>query len=258
MSEESLDNKVALEMEDPDEQPNIDNNVDRVAAAEEAEEELEEQREQDAASAEEDEEPQKKKRLKLIDDIAEDEDDSEANSSDDYSSDEANEEDLDMIDNSAAARLARGVDEDDTLHLSLDQAREQKEAAELVARLEQRYGAEEEFYDDEELYADEDEAGGAESKQSLLPSIKDPKLWLVKCDPGKEDESVMTLLKKYLFKENSRDEKLFIRSAFTTPASKGYVYIEADKEVHVKRAIRGLRALKWWRLVQLKQPVPLP
>lgn len=52
-------------------------------------------------------------------------------------------------------------------------------------------------------------------------------------------------------------QRLFITSAFTTPSSRGYVYVEADKEIHVKEAIRGIRALKHWkiRIVPLKEMV---
>ena len=49
-------------------------------------------------------------------------------------------------------------------------------------------------------------------------------------------------------REQSDVERLYILSAFTTPASKGYVYVEAFKETHVKRAILNIRALKSWRL----------
>ena len=96
--------------------------------------------------------------------------------------------------------------------------------------------------DDYDDYEDAEGSSGA-----ILPSIKDPKLWLIRCDPGTEDQMVLALMKRYLDNVGKGDA-LHIHSAFTTPASKGYVYIEADKEVHVKRAIRGLRALKWWKV----------
>jgi hypothetical protein len=68
-----------------------------------------------------------------------------------------------------------------------------------------------------------------------------------------EDEMVLAIFRKYVTFENDDEEQLFIKSAFTHPASKGYVYIEADKEIHVSRAIRGLRELKHWKM----QLVPL-
>ena len=208
---------------------------------------------------------------KLVDDIAEDEDDPDADD-EDYD-DEAEEDDTgDFVDKGDAddadgrsrkpgkARLPRGglIAEDDTLHLTLDQQREQEEADRLVKDIESRYGGPD---GDEEIDLDdmgdydeyEDEEGGgaagaAGGSAAILPSIRDPKLWLIRCDPGTEEQMCLTLLQRFLSKAESRDDALFISSAFTTPASRGYVYVEADKEVHVKRAIRGLRALKWWRL----------
>ena len=98
------------------------------------------------------------KMSKLIDDIAEDEDDPDADD-DDYDDDQPDEEDDtgDFIANDAdaapsstspshrakgKARMPRGadIDEDDTMHLSLDQLREQRDAERLVADLESRYG----------------------------------------------------------------------------------------------------------------------
>lgn len=72
-----------------------------------------------------------------------------------------------------------------------------------------------------------------------------------------EDETVLFLFKRYIATESTEEDRLYIKSAFTQPASKGYVYIEADKEVHVKRAIRGIRALKHWamKLVPLHEMV---
>jgi len=202
---------------------------------------------------------------KLIDDIAEDEDDPDA---DDEDFDIDNPDDLDDPDLIAAedddaadpsqprrpgkARMPRGatIEEDDTMHLTLDQRREQEEAERLVRELDERYGGEDGAEDidlnDMDDYDEYDMEGGTGGGVAI-PSIKDPKLWLIRCDPGTEDLMCLTLLQRYANKQGS-DDPLFIHSAFTTPASKGYIYVEADKEVHVKRAIRGLRAIKWWKM----------
>ena len=104
-----------------------------------------------------------------------------------------------------------------------------------MAQLQDRYGGDEDEYDEDRTYADDIAArtssAAAASNISVLPSVKDPKLFLVKCDPGKEEESVWALMKRYLTKQNSREEKLFITSCFTTPASKGYIYIEAFRGI---------------------------
>ena len=201
---------------------------------------------------------------KLIDDIADDDDDPDADD-DDFDID--NPDDFDdaadiIADDEPAdpsqprrvgkARMPRGgtIEDDDTMHLSLDQRRDQEEAERLVRELDERYGgadgADDIDLNDIDDYDDYDmEAGGGGGV--AIPSIKDPKLWLIRCDPGTEDQMCLALLQRYVNKQAS-DDPLFIHSAFTTPASKGYIYIEADKEVHVKRAIRGLRAIKWWKM----------
>lgn len=132
-----------------------------------------------------------------------------------------------------------------------------------INKLEQKYANMDE--EDEEAVEDEfkeEEAKeramvGVVSQESLLPSVRDPKLWLVRCDPGEEQQSVLTLMQRFYAKEKSENERLFIKSAFTTPAAKGYVYVEAEKDAHVKRAIQGIRALKAWKmdLVPIKEMV---
>ena len=198
---------------------------------------------------------------KLIDDIAEDEDDPDASDEDfDINNPDDIDDTADLIADddetdpsqprrAGKARMPRGatIEEDDTMHLTLDQRREQEEAERLVKELDERYGGED-GADDIDLNELDDydeydmEAGGGGGV--AIPSIKDPKLWLIRCDPGTEDLMCLSLLQRFVNKQGS-DDPLFIHSAFTTPASKGYIYIEADKEVHVKRAIRGLRAIKW-------------
>ncbi|ONK67786.1 uncharacterized protein A4U43_C05F3760 [Asparagus officinalis] len=73
-------------------------------------------------------------------------------------------------------------------------------------------------------------------QQALLPSVKDPKLWMVKCAIGHERETAICLMQKYI----DRPE-LQIRSAIALDHLKNYIYVEADKEAHVKEACKGLR-----------------
>jgi transcription elongation factor SPT5 len=54
---------------------------------------------------------------------------------------------------------------------------------------------------------DEYEEGDAIVQNAMQPSISDPKLWLVKCRPGKEKESVENLFHKY-FCFNKDDDKV--------------------------------------------------
>lgn len=73
-------------------------------------------------------------------------------------------------------------------------------------------------------------------QQALLPSVRDPKLWMVKCQIGRERETAICLMQKYI----DRPE-LQIRSAVALDHLKNYIYVEADKESHVKEACKGLR-----------------
>ncbi|KAJ0085329.1 hypothetical protein Patl1_08158 [Pistacia atlantica] len=74
-------------------------------------------------------------------------------------------------------------------------------------------------------------------QQALLPSVRDPKLWMVKCAIGREREAAVCLMQKYI----DKGAELQIRSAVALDHLKNYIYVEADKEAHVKEACKGLR-----------------
>ncbi|KAH0981405.1 hypothetical protein GBA52_008582 [Prunus armeniaca] len=74
------------------------------------------------------------------------------------------------------------------------------------------------------------------NQQALLPCVRDPKLWMVKCAIGREREAVVCLMQKYIDKP-----KLNIKSAVALDHLKNFIYIEADNEAHVREACKGLR-----------------
>ncbi|XP_076900340.1 putative transcription elongation factor SPT5 homolog 1 isoform X2 [Bidens hawaiensis] len=84
---------------------------------------------------------------------------------------------------------------------------------------------------------DEDDDASEVDQQALLPSVRDPKLWMVKCAIGHEREVAVCLMQKCI----DRSSGLQIRSAIALDHLKNYIYIEADKEAHVKEACKGLR-----------------
>ena len=43
------------------------------------------------------------------------------------------------------------------------------------------------------------------TQQTLLPGVKDPNLWMVKCVPGTEKETLLKLMQKYISHEHSDD-----------------------------------------------------
>ncbi|OVA16081.1 Transcription elongation factor Spt5 [Macleaya cordata] len=87
-------------------------------------------------------------------------------------------------------------------------------------------------------HAEYDEETTDVEQQALLPSVKDPKLWMVKCAIGHEREAAVCLMQKYI----DRGPEVQIRSAIALDHHlKGYIYVEADKEAHVREACKGLR-----------------
>ncbi|KAA3453756.1 Global transcription factor group A2 isoform 1 [Gossypium australe] len=76
-------------------------------------------------------------------------------------------------------------------------------------------------------------------QQALLPSVRDPKLWMVKCAIGRERETAVCLMQKCI----DKGSELQIRSVIALDHLKNYIYIEADKEAHVREAVKGLRTI---------------
>ncbi|KAA8528522.1 hypothetical protein F0562_035877 [Nyssa sinensis] len=71
-------------------------------------------------------------------------------------------------------------------------------------------------------------------QRALLPFVRDPKLWMVRCLTGHEREVVVCLMQKY----TDKGSKLQIRSAIALDHLKNYIYIDADKEAHVREACK--------------------
>ncbi|XP_059630926.1 putative transcription elongation factor SPT5 homolog 1 isoform X2 [Cornus florida] len=74
------------------------------------------------------------------------------------------------------------------------------------------------------------------SMQQLLPSIKDPKLWLVKCKNGCERKLAVCMMRKFL----SKGAEMKICSVTALDHLQNYIYIEADKLADVEEACRGI------------------
>lgn len=110
-------------------------------------------------------------------------------------------------------------------------------AEDIVNRIKKRHQQSRKQYD-------EDEEGGdmvqnEVAQQSLLPSIQDPRMWVFKCKPGREQHLVVALMNKFL-EFARRGEPLQIKSVIATN-SKGFIYVEAEREPHAKDAMNGLR-----------------
>ncbi|CAL1263967.1 unnamed protein product [Larinioides sclopetarius] len=81
------------------------------------------------------------------------------------------------------------------------------------------------------------------AQKSLLPCVKDPNLWLVKCRIGEEKATALKLMRKFIAKDCT-NEPLQIKSVVAPEGAKGYIYIEAYKQTHVKDAINGIASLR--------------
>lgn len=99
-------------------------------------------------------------------------------------------------------------------------------------------GADEGDYSEEE---DEDAIGAGDdevTKQGLLPSVEDPKLWQVRVMKNFERIGCMALLNKSIdFAQKGKP--LSILSATSSDSTEGYIFVEAFKEIHIKQAMKG-------------------
>ncbi|KAH7567993.1 hypothetical protein JRO89_XS07G0209300 [Xanthoceras sorbifolium] len=106
---------------------------------------------------------------------------------------------------------------------------EQEDVEALERRIQARYArSSPQEYDEETTDVEQ---------QALLPSVRDPKLWMVKCAIGREREAAVCLMQKCI----DKGPEMQIRSAVALDHLKNYIYVEADKEAHVKEACKGLR-----------------
>ncbi|KAI5369796.1 putative ribosomal protein L2, domain 2 [Septoria linicola] len=172
----------------------------------------------------------KQRRNQFIDVEAEvDEDDEEEpEEEDDLPGEEMHPDDL--------QELPPGADRDDRMHRELDRKREQQEAMdveETAARLKERYGRQNRATGS---------ASGIIPQRLLMPSAEDPRIWFMKCRPGKEREIIFALQSRIVERQRSR-EPVQIFSAFEragTGAMAGKIYVEARRLDDVTAALDGI------------------
>lgn len=147
------------------------------------------------------------------------------------------------VDDELQQDLADGADED------IDFARNRQENElyyqEQLKREEEKLQEQARRYQDQEhvrnLYrgqSDTLQRPTEVQKGEDLPTADDPKLFLVRCKPGKEREVVVFMMQKYQTHMNT-SERMPISSVVAT-AVKGFVYVEAKKEAHVRSAIHSI------------------
>jgi transcription elongation factor SPT5 len=80
-------------------------------------------------------------------------------------------------------------------------------------------------------------------RRLLLPSVDDPSIWAVRCKEGKEREAIFSIMKRIEERAGTKDE-LGITSAFeragATAPIKGFIYVEAQRQAEIEKALEGL------------------
>ena len=160
--------------------------------------------------------------------------------------------------------------------LDLNEADEAGQSAQdveaMMRRRDRKFGMQNDILDEREIEAyyrdryNEDTAaiarfgeGGEEmsdeiTQQTLLPEVKDPNLWMVKCRIGEEKLTVLQLMRKMIAYQHE-EEPLQIRSVVAPENVKGYIYVEAFKQSHVKTAIDGISNLRMGVYQQTMVPI---
>ncbi|KAI3926533.1 hypothetical protein MKX01_011429 [Papaver californicum] len=114
---------------------------------------------------------------------------------------------------------------------------DEEDIEEIERRVQQRYQSYDEEFDEADINDVE--------QQSRLPSVKDSKLWTVKCAIGREREAAICLMQKCY----DLPAGMHIRSAIALDYLQNYIYVEADKEAHVREACKGLKMLDTRKIV---------
>ena len=92
------------------------------------------------------------------------------------------------------------------------------------------------------------------TQQKLLPGVKDPNLWVMKCRIGEEKATVLLLMRKFITYQFS-GEPLQIKSVVAPEGIRGYIYIESYKQTYVKTAIENMGSLRMGMWNQQMVPI---
>lgn len=162
---------------------------------------------------------------------------------------EAEEDDADDDDDEDEADMRQLIadDQDEDVDREREQMRAQRfeqrrmlnaeDPAEMERYYREKFG--EGVYDEDDATNAPDTAGI--DQQSLLPTIRDPRLWIVKCTrPGHEKRAIFSLLQK-AFNMRKKGQEIGIFSAIAPDQLKGVIYVEAFSAAQVEVAIHGLQ-----------------
>lgn len=187
----------------------------------------------------------KKSRASFVNQFIEDEADDDEDSEEDDEGEEGfgNEEAYARNEEDEAARLE--YDETQQRYNQEREVLEAESAEDIVNRIKRRHKQNQRRYDDDDADGESSQHHSHVTQQSLLPSVKDPKMWIFKCKPGREQPMVLALMNKFIDFTN-KGTPLGIISVVSS--SKGFIYVEAEREPHAKTAIQGLRDIVPWSM----------
>ncbi|KAI8869756.1 hypothetical protein GQ42DRAFT_146744 [Ramicandelaber brevisporus] len=135
----------------------------------------------------------------------------------------------------AASEIARRANRD------RDRRREASamDAEATAERLKQVYGhgayTDYDSMRDGSMYTD----SGKIPHASMMPTVNDPSLWMIRCSKGKEKEVVHAIILSFMKRENS-DNPMKINTAFCRESLREYIYIEARRINDVTDAIANI------------------
>ncbi|OQR83266.1 transcription elongation factor SPT5 [Achlya hypogyna] len=233
---------MSSEEEDMHSEEEDEENVDLSEEEEEEEEEEAPSKKRKGKAEPKKKKPKKPKYMKFIDDIADE-------ASGDDESDEGYDEEFQR-----ERRLAEQESEelDNESHHQYQSHRnraafneENLSAEDYIEGLKKRHKQSRRTNDDGDVESEEIMQSDV-AQQALLPSIQDPRLWVFKCKPGREQHLVLSLMNKFLEFEK-RGESLNIKSVVASN-SKGFIYVESDREPFAKEAVNGLRDIQSWSM----------
>ncbi|PHT51122.1 hypothetical protein CQW23_10869 [Capsicum baccatum] len=115
------------------------------------------------------------------------------------------------------------------IHPQIGEDEDEEDIEEFERRIEERYGRKSKYEEEEDTIE--------VFQQALLPTVTDSKLWMVKCAIGHEKDVAACLMQKQIDKAF----KLQIKSVIALDHLQNFIYIEADKEYHVREACKGMR-----------------
>lgn len=143
----------------------------------------------------------------------------------------------------AAAQVGQA---DISKHRRLQMMWENKDVDEIEDYYKKKYAEQEAREGSFYTHKDSEELNEEITQTAQLPTVKDPNLWMVKCQIGCEKMAVLQLMRKFIAYENMKEDPgpLQIKSVIALDAVKGYVYVEAYKQTHVKQAIDGINNLR--------------